>query len=100
MLTDINITVEQDLKNQAEEVFARIGLTMNEAMKYFLRASVSLNTLPPGIEEENFNSETLEALQEAEDIASGKVQAKSYHTLEEYKAEIAARILAEDKANA
>ena len=100
MLTDINITVEQDLKTQAEELFARIGLSMNDAVKYFLRASLKYDYLPPGIEEANFNEETLAAMQEAEDIMSGKVQAKVYNSLEEFKAEIEAEIAAEDKANA
>ena len=100
MLTDINITVEQDLKTQAEELFARIGLSMNDAVKYFLRASLKYDYLPPGIEEANFNEETLAAMQEAEDIMSGKVQAKVYNSLEEFKAEIEAEIAAEDAANA
>ena len=100
MLTDINITVEQDLKTQAEELFARIGLSMNDAVKYFLRASLKYDYLPPGIEEANFNEETLAAMQEADDIMSGKVQAKVYDSLEEFKAEIEAEIAAEDKANA
>jgi len=100
MLTDINITVEQDLKTQAEELFARIGLSMNDAVKYFLRASLKYDYLPPGIEEANFSEETLAAMQEAEDIAGGKIQAKSYNSFAELLAEIDAEIEAEDKANA
>ena len=90
MLTDINITVEQDLKTQAEELFARIGLSMNDAVKYFLRASLKYDYLPPGIEEANFNEETLAAMQEAEDIASGKIQAKRYDSVEEMVRDIMA----------
>ena len=83
MMADINITVEQDLKDQAEELFARIGLSMSDAVKYFLRASLKYDYLPPGIEEANFNEETMLAIQEARDIMSGKVKVKSYATLEE-----------------
>lgn len=99
MLADINLTVEQDLKDQAEKVLSQVGLSLNDAVKYFLRATVNLNTLPPGIEEENFNAETLAALQEANDIASGKIQAKVYKSLEEYKAAIKAKIAAEVSTN-
>lgn len=90
MLADINLTVEQDLKDQAEALFARIGLTMNDAVKYFLRASLKYDYLPPGIEEANFNEETLAAMQEAEDIASGKIQAKAYDSVEEMVRDIMA----------
>ena len=90
MLTEINITVEQDLKTQAEELFARIGLSMNDAVKYFLRASLKYDYLPPGIEEANFNEETLAAMQEADDIMSGKVQAKVYDSVEEMVRDIMA----------
>ena len=90
MLTDINITVEQDLKTQAEELFARIGLSMNDAVKYFLRASLKYDYLPPGIEEANFNEETLAAMQEADGIMSGKVQAKVYDSVEEMVRDIMA----------
>ena len=100
MMADINLTVEQDLKDQAEKVLSQVGLSLNDAVKYFLRATVNLNTLPPGIEEENFNAETLAALQEADDIASGKIQAKAYDSFDELLAEIDAEIAAEDLANA
>lgn len=101
MNADITLkNVEPNLISQAEKVFSEIGLSLNDAVKYFLRASVKLNTLPPGIEEENFNAETLAALQEAEDIASGKIQAKRYNSFEELMAEIDAEIAAEDAEQA
>ena len=101
MNADITLqNVEPNLIPQAEELFARIGLSMSDAVKYFLRASLKYDYLPPGIEEANFNEETLAAFKEADDIMSGKVQTKVYNTLEEFKAEIEAEIAAEDAANA
>ena len=49
----------------------------------------------PVYEEPQYNAETLAALQEAEDIASGKIQAKSYSSHKEFVAEIEAEIAAE-----
>ena len=85
---NITLNIEPALVAQAEKVFANIGLSLNDAVKYFLRATVNLDALPPGIEEENFNAETLAALQEARDIADGKIQAKRYSSLEEFFADL------------
>ena len=91
MNADITLqNVEPELIPQAEELFARIGLSMSDAVKYFLRASLKYDYLPPGIEEANFNEETLAAMQEAEDIASGKIQAKRYDSVEEMVRDIMA----------
>jgi len=38
--------------------------------------------------EEEYNAETLAAMQEAEDIASGKIQTKSYKTVAEMEADL------------
>ena len=73
---------------------------MSDAVKYFLRASLKYNYLPPGIEEANFNEETLAAMREADDIMNGKVQTKVYNSFDELLAEIDAEIAMEDKANA
>lgn len=90
MLTDINITVEQDLKTQAEEVFANEGLSLTDAIKIFLRESVLEYGMPFRPGQPAFNKETYEALQEAEDIASGKIQAKRYTSVEEMVRDILA----------
>ena len=83
MMADINITVEQDLKDQAEKVFSNVGLSITEALKLFLRESVEQRNIPFHIGEPNYNEETMLAIQEARDIMSGKVKVKSYATLEE-----------------
>ena len=83
MMADINLTVEQDLKDQAEKVFSNVGLSITEALKLFLRESVEQRNIPFHIGEPNYNEETMLAIQEARDIMSGKVKVKSYATLEE-----------------
>jgi hypothetical protein len=42
----------------------------------------------PQFDEPEYNEETLAAMQEAEDIASGKIKAKRYKTVEEMNADI------------
>jgi hypothetical protein len=42
----------------------------------------------PVFEEPKYNAETLAAMQEAEDMASGKIKAKRYKTVEEMNADI------------
>jgi hypothetical protein len=49
----------------------------------------------PVYEKQKYNAETLAAMQEAEDIALGKIQAKSYSSHKELVAEIEAEIASE-----
>ena len=88
MLTDINITVEQDLKTQAEEVLTEWGWPLEEALKGFLTAITKLGYVPGEVEMQLFNEETLAAMQEADDIASGKIQAKRYSSVKEFLADL------------
>lgn len=79
----INLSIEPDLKSQAEEVFANQGLSLVEAIKIFLRESVLEYGMPFRPGQPAFNKETYEAMQETEDILSGKIPAKRYTSVEE-----------------
>ena len=46
MQTNINIRIDQDLKNESEELLKKLGLTMTSAMNIFLRQVVLQRKIP------------------------------------------------------
>lgn len=44
--TNLNIRVDEDLKKNAERLFADLGLNMSSAITIFLKSSVDYNGIP------------------------------------------------------
>lgn len=66
--TNVSIRMDVDLKKQAEELFADLGLNMTAAMTMFLRQAVRNQGIPFEISRVP-NAETVAAMLEAERIA-------------------------------
>lgn len=79
-MTTINIRVEESVKKQATELFEELGLDMSTAMNMFLRQAIRHGGIP--FEIKRPNATTLQALQEVEQIRSGKIVAKKYNDVE------------------
>lgn len=79
---NINVRIEPEVKQQAEDLFGSFGISVTDAINIFLRTSIMEGGFPFQIRKPRFNAETL-AMQEACDIMSGKIQAKSYKTTDE-----------------
>lgn len=77
---NINVRIEPEVKQQAEDLFSSFGISVTDAINIFLRTSIMEGGFPFKIRKTRFNAETLAAMQEARDIMSGKIQAKSYKT--------------------
>lgn len=60
----IHISVDEDLKEQAELLFNDLGLNMTSAINVFLRQAVNEQAIP--FEIRKINSETLQALKDVE----------------------------------
>lgn len=80
---NINVRIEPEVKQQAEDLFGSFGISVTDAINIFLRTSIMEGGFPFTIRKPRFNAETL-AMQEARDIMSGKIQAKSYKTTDEF----------------
>ena len=95
---NLNLNINPELLTQAEEVFAKAGFSVSEAINTFMQATVNIGEIPFCTDSEYppLNAETLAAMQETEDILSGKIQAKSYNSVEEMVHDI----LAEDDDDA
>jgi len=77
-MNTISARIDSKLKSQAENLFEELGLNMSTAITVFLKQSVRLRRIPFEIALDTPNDETLAAMAEANDIASGKRKAKSY----------------------
>ena len=82
--TTIQTRIDTDLKKNAERILSSIGLDITSAIRLFLTQCVVQRRLPfQAVAPEEPNEETIAAMQEAEDIASGKIKSKGYDDVDE-----------------
>jgi DNA-damage-inducible protein J len=92
----VSLRVEPGVKKDAEAMFSDLGLSLSDAVNVFLHKSLMVGGLPFEVKEERPNRETVMALQEARDIASGKKKVKTYSTPQEMFDDFDRRIAEED----
>lgn len=80
---NINIRIEPEVKKEAEELFGSFGISVTDAINIFLHTSLMQRGFPFVIKQPKYNKETEYAMQEARNILAGKIQAKTYHSVEE-----------------
>ena len=85
-MTTINIRVDENVKQQASELFEELGLDMSTAMNLFLRQAISYGGIPFEIRKPNM--ETLAAIEEVEKIKRGEIKAKRYNNIDELFADL------------
>jgi DNA-damage-inducible protein J len=86
--SNLNIRIDPEIKSAADGIFSRFGITVADAVNIFLHKAIMVGGLPFDMTLPQYNEETLAAMQEARDIADGKVYAKSYSSLQEMLDEI------------
>jgi DNA-damage-inducible protein J len=79
----INVRTEPRIKEQAETLYNSMGVSLSDAINMFLYKSIDYRGLPFELCREIPNAETIAAMNEAKDIVSGKVPAKSYSSFRE-----------------
>lgn len=82
--SNLNIRMDKDIKEQADQLFNELGLTMTAAVNLFLRASIREQGIPFSLKLDKFNKETIEAIEEGRKNAKGP-NVKGYHTVDELK---------------
>ena len=88
---NLNIRIDPETKSNAERLFSGFGITVTDAVTIFLHQSLMVGGLPFEVKQPRFNQETEAALQEAQDIASGKIAAKGYRSAKELFTELDAQ---------
>lgn len=80
---NINVRIDPETKASAEQLFSNFGITVTDAINIFLRQSLMVGGLPFEMKQPHYNALTEAAMQEARDIASGKVPARKYSSANE-----------------
>ena len=68
--TNLNIRTDKDVKEQAEQIFAELGINMSTAVNMFLRTTIRENGIPFALKLETPNELTAAAIAEGRRIAS------------------------------
>jgi DNA-damage-inducible protein J len=80
--SNVSFRIDTDVKNQADRLFAQLGLNMTTAFNIFLRQSIREGCIPFDITINTPNAVTIAAMLEAERIGSDPTVRK-YSDVEE-----------------
>lgn len=84
----LQIRIDSELKDEADELFDQLGTSTNEAIKIFLKTAIRNRGIPFPISLEVPNKETKQAIQETYDILDDKVQTPTYDSVEDLMKEL------------
>ncbi len=70
--TNLNIRMDKEVKDQAEQIFNELGLNMTTAVNMFLRTTIRENGIPFALKLDVPNETTAAAIQEGRRIAADK----------------------------
>ena len=78
--TTANISIDADVKAQAQALFAELGMDLSTAINVFLRQAIRENAIPFEVTNEVPNKVTRQAI---EDVRQGKNLSRGFHTVSE-----------------
>lgn len=81
--TTINVRLNDEDKRKFNELCNELGLNMSTAFNMFVKAMIREQGLPFEARVNNFNPETIKALEETNDILAGKISRPVYKTTKE-----------------
>lgn len=82
-VTNMTIRIDKDFKKEMDVLFKNLGINTTSAIMMFLKQCEREQGLPFVATMEVPNKRLLSALEESEDIISGKVKAKRYKNFDE-----------------
>ena len=85
-----SISIDADVKAQAQALFADFGLDLSTAINIFLRQSIRENCIPFNIQREVPNADTVAAMKEAEEMAKNPSAYKRYSSFSDLLREVEA----------
>lgn len=81
------VRIDEELKKQAMELFAQLGMDMSSAMNIFLRQCVMRGGLPFSVELPKYRADMIEAMEEAKKISKDP-ESKKYNNFSEVLEEL------------
>lgn len=91
-MANVNIQMDNDLKQQFETFCNDVGLSMNMAIMVFVKKTVRENRIPFEIGIEIPNSETLEAIEEVKKMKADPSIGKTYSDVDQMMEELLADV--------
>lgn len=79
----LTIKLDNETKKEFNEFCEEIGINMTTAINMFIKKVVREQRIPFELSLNKPNLETLQAIQESEDILSGRKKVKSFNSVEE-----------------
>jgi DNA-damage-inducible protein J len=83
--TNLNIRTDKDVKEQAEQLFAELGLNMTTAINLFLRTAIRKHGIPFDLYLDVPNETTVATIEEGKKLLNDPSSPK-YSSMEELKA--------------
>ena len=77
-MANINVRIDSKVKEGAEAVFARLGITPTVAISLFYNQVIRTNSIPFELKADMPNKETLSALNELEEMERNPEKYKGY----------------------
>ena len=84
MTTNLNIRTDKNIKDQAEEIFNRLGLNMTTAINMFLITAVRENGIPFELKLDTPNNNTKAAIEEGRKLFTDD-SVKGYKSIKELR---------------
>ena len=81
----LNVRIDPSTKADAERLFSSFGITISDAVNIFIHQSLMVGGLPFEMKQPRYNAATEAAMREARLIAEGKIQAETYHSVQELR---------------
>ena len=88
--SNMNIRMDKEVKEQAQKIFAQLGMDMTTAVNVFLRQAIRHNGFPFEIRLDTPNEETMEAIREVQQMKKDPSVGKSYTDVDEMMKELLA----------
>ena len=82
-MANINIRIDEKIKNNAESVFAELGLTPTTAITLFYNQVVRTRSIPFALKLDVPNETTLKAIAEVEEMEKNPDNVKTFSSVEE-----------------
>ncbi len=85
--TNLNIRIDKDTKEEAEEIYNELGLTMSAAINIFLRACAREHGIPFALKLDEPNRVTAKAIEEGKALMEDP-DAKGFSSVEELRKDL------------
>ena len=85
-----SLTIDADVKKEAQELFSDLGLDLSTAVGIFLRQSVREQRIPFDVKRDVPNAETMAALKETKEMEAHPERYKGYSSFKDVMNEVLA----------